>query len=136
MTTLTTESMTADELRREAAKIGRGKWPRKNKYNARRTIVGNIAFHSKREAEAWQYLKARERAGEIRDLRRQVKFELLAWVPPALNECVCKYVADFVFWDVKRNREVVADAKGCVTALFRIKQKLMRANYGIEVELI
>lgn len=136
MTTLELPDDAAKERRIIRGRVLAAKKARRNKYNAVKTIIGEHRFDSKREAQAWTFLKARERAGEIRDLRRQVKFELLAWVPPALNECVCRYVADFVYFDVKRGREVVADAKGVKTALFRLKAKMLLANYGIEVELM
>ena len=108
---------------------------RRNKFNACRTLVGDLVFHSKREAADWQYLKIRERAGEISDLRRQVKFELSAHSPNGPVK-LCTYIADFVFFDHAKNREVVADSKGCITALFKLKAKLMLANHGIAVELL
>lgn len=135
MTTL--ERIPAKDAAAAVAKInGRGKYQRRNKYNACKTIVGGLVFHSKREAEAWVHLKALERAGEIRNLKRQVVYDLHACGNDGDRVCVTRYVADFVYFDVQRGREIVADSKGCVTALFKIKAKMLRANYGIEVELM
>lgn len=106
-----------------------------NKYKAVRTIIDGVKFHSKREAEDWCDLKQRERAGEITNLRRQVAFELFAHTPAGPVK-ICTYVADFVFFDREKDREVVADSKGVSTALFKLKAKLFKANYGREIELL
>lgn len=113
---------------------------RRNKFNAIKTMIGDLRFDSKKEAQCWTYLKARERAGEIHSLERQVKYPLFAWSewmfagPKAVK--LCTYIADFRYYDNKRNAWIVADAKGVKTALFRLKAKLMKANHGIEVELM
>jgi hypothetical protein len=111
---------------------------RRSKYRNMRVIVDGLKFQSKREAKAWCDLKHRERAGEISELRRQVPYQLYA-----STECggivapICKYVADFVFIDNRTRETVVADAKGgCITPMFRLKQKMMRICYGIEVVII
>lgn len=108
---------------------------RRNKYNAIRTIVGEHVFDSKREADAWIYLKHRENAGEIKDLKRQVSFGLHAHSESGPVKA-CRYIADFQYWDVAKQQMIVADAKGVKTALFKLKAKLLKANYGIEVELM
>lgn len=115
---------------RAAARKGR-----KNKYNAIRTIVDGVKFDSKKEAECWQFLKARLRAGEIQNLERQVKYALFAHSDRGPVQ-LCTYVADFRYYDKAKCRTVIADAKGVKTATFRLKAKLMKANYGIEVELM
>jgi len=113
---------------------------RRNKYNAIRTMIGDLRFDSKKEAECWTYLRARERAGEIDCLERQVKYELAAFAqtPEGVSHPVkvCTYKADFRYFDKLRKAWVVADAKGVKTALFNLKMKLMKANHGIEVELM
>lgn len=135
------ERITAHEAKEEISKInGRGKWSRRNKFNAVRTILDGVKFDSKKEAQCWQFLKARERAGEIKDLRRQVKFELHAYSQSGAFEPkpvkICTYIADFQYLDVALNKIVVADAKGVKTALFNLKKKLMKANHNIDVELM
>lgn len=105
---------------------------RKNKYGAMRTIVDGLKFDSRGECDRWLQLKLLERAGEICGLRRQVKFPLYAWTPSG-KEQIGTYAADFQYRDMRTNREVTEDFKGCITAEFRRTQKLMRANYGIEI---
>jgi hypothetical protein len=135
------ERLTAAEAGEELSKIsGKGKWKRRNKFNAIKTVLDGFRFDSKKEAECWSYLKKRERAGEIECLERQVKYELAAFAqtPDGVSypAKVCVYKADFRYFDKARKEWVVADAKGVKTALFNLKMKLMRANHGIEVELM
>jgi hypothetical protein len=132
------DRLTPEEAAKEREVIsGRGKWSRRNKYNAVKTIIGEHRFDSRKEVECWQYLRARERAGEIEKLERQVKYELWG-AHPTMGQVqkVCTYVADFRYFDKTKNETVVADAKGVKTALFNLKSKLMLACHGIEVELM
>lgn len=150
MTVLSTEGLSKEQLRAEGRALGRvnkkdalalvqkmtNTKRRRSKFNAQRTIVDGVSFHSKRESEAWLYLKIRERAGEIRDLKRQVPFKLAAFSKTGAPEYVTTYIADFQYFDVRQNRVVVSDAKGCVTAMFRLKAKMLKACHGIEVEIV
>ena len=118
-----------------------------NKYHARKIAVNGETFDSQREYNRWLKLRLLERAGMIRDLQRQVAFELI----PAQYEwdccltddgrlrekqkCVeraCTYVADFVYY--KGAEKVVEDAKGVRTEAYRIKRKLMLERHGIRVQ--
>lgn len=47
---------------------------------------------------------------------------------------VCAYIADFRYFDLQLQREVVEDTKGHRTDVYKIKKKLMLAVFGIEVE--
>ena len=104
------------------------------KYGNRKTIVYGKVLDSKREARRYAELKLMEDAGEISDLRTQVKFEL---IPPQYEhyldgkkpkrKCVeraCTYVADFVY--LRDGQEVIEDTKGFRTKEYVIKRKLMR----------
>lgn len=101
---------------------------RKNKYNAHPTECDNIRFASRREAARYRQLKLMLSAGEIRNLRLQVSFDLRV-----RRQKVTRYVADFVFLD-KAGREVVEDCKGYRNKLYLLKKKLMRAIHGIEIQ--
>ena len=50
---------------------------RESKYKNHRVVVDGISFQSKKEANRWLELKLMAAAGEILDLRRQVRFELI-----------------------------------------------------------
>lgn len=45
----------------------------------------------------------------------------------------CTYIADFVYKD-KDGNEVVEDVKGFRTDVYKIKKKMMRYRYGIEIQ--
>ena len=109
---------------------------RRSKYGAQKTEYDGIVFDSKREAERWRELALLQRAGEITDLRRQVKFIL---VPAQVDENgkiaerAVSYVADFVYGDLRSGETVVEDAKGMHTREYIIKRKLMRYVHGIRI---
>lgn len=107
---------------------------RRSKYGARRTIVRGQRFDSNREAARWQELLLLERAGEIADLRRQVRYPLAAGDRPLLlrsagypNGRRATYVADFVYRD-RAGQEVIEDAKGYRTPEYRLKRAIMEAT--------
>lgn len=105
---------------------------RPSKYHAKKTTVDGITFDSRKEADRYLTLKAMEEEGLIRDLRRQVRYELV----PAFDvdgrhyRPVC-YIADFVYRE--DGREVVEDVKGMVTDVYRLKSKLFARRYGIRI---
>lgn len=109
---------------------------RRSKYGAQKTEYDGIVFDSKREAMRWRELALLQRAGEIADLRRQVKFIL---VPAQVDENgkiaerAVSYVADFVYSDMRSGETVVEDAKGMHTREYIIKRKLMRYVHGIRI---
>ena len=108
-----------------------------SKFRNRKTEVDGIRFDSKHEAERWSELKILEKANQIRDLQRQVPFELI----PAQKENgrvverAVKYYADFVYFDHDGNL-VVEDAKSPITKtdVYKLKRKMMKAFKGIEIK--
>lgn len=107
---------------------------RKNKFNAKKTEFMGIKFDSKWEAERYGQLVAMERAGIVRNLERQVRYNIL------VNEQkICQYVADFVYEDLGFNKDkcekIVEDAKGVETPEFKLKKKLMKAVFNIEIKV-
>ena len=118
--------------------------PPRSKYHNVKVVVDGERFDSKREAQYWQELKLREKAGEITNLRRQVAFELLS--PSAdrgfIFVVVAQYVADFVFDQTDPEGQLhqhVQDVKGgkaTRTALYQLKKKWLYLQSGIEIEEI
>jgi hypothetical protein len=92
------------------------------KYGNIKTLVDGIKFDSKKEAKRYGDLKLMEKAGEISVLRLQVTFNL----------SVCKYKADFVYYD-KTNHLIVEDCKGMKTPVYNLKKKMMKHELGIEI---
>jgi hypothetical protein len=106
----------------------------KSKFHNVRTVVGIEAFASKMEAARYGELLLLARAGEIRDLKRQVAFELA----PAVKiggklKVALRYFADFVYFDARKNQVVVEDAKGALTEVYKIKRHLMKTVHNIEI---
>lgn len=99
------------------------------KYNNTRVEVDGMHFDSKREAARWKELRLMERAGEITDLRRQVRYEL---IPKQEGERAVHYIADFAYKD-KDGKKIVEDAKGARTREYIIKRKLMLLRYDIRI---
>lgn len=102
----------------------------KSKYHAKPVTVDGIRFDSKREAERWQQLLLLYRAGEISNLRRQVPYVLIRKSDYGRD---IVYRADFVYVD-KSCIEIVEDAKGFKTDIYRLKKRLMAEKYGIIIK--
>lgn len=120
-----------------------------NKYNNLKSYRDGIAFDSKREAIRYTQLKLLLEAGEISDLKRQVKFVLIPTQrepdiigprggrkPGKLIEKECFYVADFVYIDNMTGEKVIEDTKGMRTPDYLIKRKLMLKVHGIRIREI
>lgn len=105
----------------------------RNKYGNRKTVVDGITFDSRKEAKRYQELKLLEKAGEIKDLRRQVKYELIPSqkINGKVVERKVEYVADFVY--LQNGDIVVEDTKGIRTKDYIIKRKLMLYVWGIKI---
>ena len=79
-------------------------------------------------------LKLLEKAGKINTLSLQPRFKI-----KVQDQLICTYVGDFYYW--KRDGElygkwVLEDVKGVKTDVYRIKKKLMKACFGIEIKEI
>lgn len=99
-------------------------------YNKKTQTIDGMVFDSKKEASRWGQLKLMERAGLIKDIQTQVKFEL---IPKQEGERACSYVADFVYTDCNTGKKVVEDTKGYRTEVYRIKRKLMLWVHNIKI---
>lgn len=100
------------------------------KFFAVPTVVDNIRFASKNEANRYFELKVLLRAGEIADLKVQPRFPLVV-----NGHKVCVYVADFAYRD-RAGALVVEDVKSkpTMTPAYRLKKKLLQALEGITVQ--
>lgn len=99
-----------------------------SKYNAIKTEIDGYIFASRREANYYSELSLREKAGEISDLELQPQY------PCVVNgKLVCKYVADFRYYDIKNEYVVIVDVKGFKTPVYRLKKKLVEAIYNIVI---
>ena len=102
---------------------------RGGKYGAVRTTVDGISFASKKEALTYGGLMLAQKMGEIADLKLQ----------PRIDCCVvgygkiCTYVADFYYFDKRKQKPMWVDAKGFKTPVYKLKKKLVLALTGIEI---
>lgn len=105
---------------------------RRSKYGAKPVIINGVRFDSKREAERWGILLLRERAGEIRDLSRQVR------IPIVINGIkVCDYYADSSYVETATGEKVFEDVKGYLkNPVFLLKKKLVKACYGVDIRIV
>lgn len=123
---------TSNATGKPAANAGRVEIPnqepleKRNKYGARKKLVDGIWFDSVWESQRYLQLKAKLHCNEISNLELQVKFPL-----EVNGVLVASYVADFVYENDQGT--VVEDAKGYKTAIYRLKKKLMKACYDIDI---
>lgn len=110
------------------------RWTEQNKYRNRKTVVDGITFDSVKEASRYQELRLMERAGAIRDLKRQVRIEI---VPKTNRFRNAEYIADFAYANAKTGQTVYEDVKGyrkgSAYQMFTLKKKLVFWLYGIEI---
>ncbi|MGM9683146.1 MAG: DUF1064 domain-containing protein [Eubacteriales bacterium] len=107
-----------------------------SKYHNRKITRDGQTFDSVKEYRVYCDLLLLERAGEITDLQRQVKYELIPSqrVDGKVVERPCSYIADFVY--TQNGVTVVLDTKGVRTKDYIIKRKLMLFLHGIRVKEI
>ena len=99
-----------------------------NKYHAIRETVDGYRFDSMAEARHYRDLKLRQLAGEIRDLQVHPRYPL-----KVNGHLVCVMVPDFQY---RENGALVVEdvkSKATITAVYRVKAKLLHACHGITV---
>ena len=108
---------------------------KRNKYkvsdSAKRTVDG-IVFASRLESRVYTYLKTvigKENFSLQPKYELQPKFRLNKKAVRAIH-----YVADFLVVD--GDNEIVVDAKGMTTPLFKIKEKMFKYRYNKEIVLL
>ena len=105
-------------------------------HNIKAMTSDGVVHDSQAEAKRWTQLKLLERAGEIKDLQRQVKYVLIPSQKEGKKtiERECSYIADFVYTDLRTGQTVVEDTKGFRTKDYTIKRKLMLWVHKIKVK--
>ena len=99
------------------------------KYKNKITHVDGIRFDSKREAMYYLYLKGLENQGTIKNLKLQTK------MPFKIDgKTVFVYKPDFEYDDAFGHH--IIDVKGVETTIFRLKKKLIQAQYKCEIEIV
>lgn len=100
-----------------------------SKYKNRKVTIDDIRFDSKKEGDRYLELKLLLRAGQISHLKLQPEFKMVHH-----GILICKYRADFEYRE--NGKIVVEDVKSEYTRtlpVYRIKKKMMKAFYGVDV---
>ena len=102
--------------------------PNRSKY--RNTVVeyDGYKFDSKGESMRYYQLKMLQKAGKISGLQVHIPFEL---IPKAGKFRAISYEADFVY--IENGEKIVEDFKGFRTDVYKIKKRLMKWLYGIDI---
>lgn len=99
-----------------------------SKFKNVRTVIDGHNFMSKREADRYVELKILVRAGEIKNLELQPKYDIIL-----AGHKVARYIADFRYIDIKTNKTIVEDVKGVRTREYIRKRKLMKDVLDIAI---
>ena len=100
----------------------------KSKYLSKKTIIDNIIFASKKEANRYLELKLLERVGKIKNLELQPVFELQpTFKKNGKTYRAIKYMADFKYNEI--NKIVIEDTKGFKNKVYLLKRKLFEYKY-------
>lgn len=107
-----------------------------SKYKNKKIEADGIKFDSELEAKRWQELKLLQKAGAIKELRRQVRFELQPSYKK--NNKIIRgiyYVADFMYWSYTERKYIIEDTKGYRTEIYKLKKKIFEYKYpGMEIK--
>ena len=103
--------------------------PLPNKYRAQGRVLDGVRYDSEHEARRAGELRWLLDAREIEQLEAHPVYDLVVH-----GVLICRYEADFRYVVRKTGRQIVEDAKGVRTPAYRIKKKLMKAVYGIDVQ--
>lgn len=99
------------------------------KYHSRKVTLDGHTFDSKAEAKRYCELKLLERAGAIRGLNIQPRFELQEpFMCDGKKYRKIEYIADFSYY--KGSQMIVEDVKGMKTDVYKLKKKLFLKQYG------
>ena len=105
------------------------------KFGNKKVVTQDGTFDSQREYKRWCELKLLQKAGEIFNLERQVKYVLIRSQTRSdgKKEREVAYIADFRYQTSKGSHTVLEDSKGVRTDAYIIKRKMILHFHGITV---
>lgn len=121
------ERVSASEARALLAK------PAKRKWRNQPVVIDGARFDSKGEARRWEVLRLMELAGEISELRRQVRVTLIGAGNMVLlydSGRPAEYVADFAYIVARETKVTLEDFKGAETPESKLKRAIVAAMHG------
>lgn len=101
-----------------------------NKFKNTKIEVDGIKFDSIKESKRYGTLKLLQKAGEISDLKLQVRMDILV-----SDKKIAVYIADFTY--MEKGSYVVEDVKSDFTRknpVYRLKKKLIEAIYNLKIK--
>ena len=107
-----------------------------NKYKNKKCEYRKIKFDSRKEMMRYIELESLQKQGKISHLQCQAKMKVAV-----KDKFVCSLILDFVYLDSqgKHYEDVKAfdlkTKKYLTTPAFKLKRKLVEAQYGIKIEL-
>lgn len=100
------------------------------KYKNKKTIVDDIQFDSKLEANRYKELKLLQKSGKIKELQLQPSFELIpSFKKNGKTFRKSTYKADFSYIDTSTGETIIEDTKGFITELYKLKKKLFEYKF-------
>ena len=101
-----------------------------SKYHNRKTEFAGRVFDSRKEADRYQELLWMQQAGLIQDLELQPRYDLIV-----NGHKLGFYRGDFRYKEVATDSVILEDVKSPATrtAVYRLKKKLVKALYGVEI---
>lgn len=115
----------------DSGKARKGNGGKVSKYGNIKVTADGYTFDSKAEYRRYVKLKDLEKAKEIQALKVHPRFPLIKksqWG----REIV--YVADFGYYEVKSKKVVIEDVKGHLTAVYKLKKRLLLQTLSSEYE--
>lgn len=97
-----------------------------SKYRAVKTVVDNIVFDSKREAARYSELKLLLRGGVISNLEWHTPLDFLIG-----GKKIFTYKPDFIYYE--NGERIIEDVKGVRTPVYRLKKKLIEAQFQVKI---
>lgn len=105
------------------------------KYKNRKMIYDGLKFDSEIECKRYVFLKGSQKRGIIKNLEIQPKYTLLdGFSIGGKRFRPITYTADFRY-DLN-GRHIVEDVKGYETDVFKLKRKMFRAKYGVDISVV
>ena len=102
---------------------------KRSKYGNQKTVYNGMTFDSKREAafcaELDMLKRASNKAEKVISYECQVPFQIIHF-----EKKICKYIADFVVKYADGSEKII-DVKGVRTDVFKLKKKLVEAQFGV-----
>jgi len=98
------------------------------KYKNKPIVIDGIRFPSQKEGARYLALKEKQQRGEIASLEVHPVFRC------EINGIkICKYIADSRYIDKRSNQTIVEDVKGYLTKEYKLKKKLVKALFNVDI---